>query len=90
MASRNASAPPPRHYLTGPQVCARYSITEMSLWRWLNDRAIAFPQPALRVRDRRYWLESDLLAWERAQLPPSSHADKHEPSKRAKAIASAP
>jgi predicted DNA-binding transcriptional regulator AlpA len=59
----------PRQYLTGPQVCARYSITDMSLWRWLNDAEISFPQPAMRVKDRRYWLESDLIAWERAQLP---------------------
>ena len=23
----------------------------------------------MRVKDRRYWLEADLIAWERAQLP---------------------
>jgi predicted DNA-binding transcriptional regulator AlpA len=56
-------------YLTGPQVCARYSISDMSLWRWLADKDIGFPRPAMRVRERRYWLESDLVAWERAQLP---------------------
>jgi hypothetical protein len=41
----------------------------MSLWRWLKDPTIGFPQPAMRVKDRRYWLEADLIAWERAQLP---------------------
>jgi predicted DNA-binding transcriptional regulator AlpA len=56
-------------YLTGPQLCARYSISDMSLWRWLQDAEIRFPRPALRVRDRRYWLEADLIAWERAQIP---------------------
>ena len=56
-------------YLTGPQVCARYFICDMTLWRWLQDAEIRFPRPAMRVRDRRYWLESDLIAWERAQLP---------------------
>jgi predicted DNA-binding transcriptional regulator AlpA len=56
-------------YLTGPQLCARYSISDMSLWRWLQDAEIGFPRPAMRVRERRYWLETDLVAWERAQLP---------------------
>jgi predicted DNA-binding transcriptional regulator AlpA len=61
--------PDPRRFLTGPQVCARYSISDVGLWRWLRDPELAFPQPALRIRDRRYWLEADLVAWERAQLP---------------------
>jgi hypothetical protein len=39
----------------------------MSLWRWLRDPEINFPQPALRVRERRYWLEEQLVAWERSQ-----------------------
>jgi predicted DNA-binding transcriptional regulator AlpA len=56
-------------YLTGPQVCARYGITDMSLWRWLNDAEINFPQPTLRIRDRRFWLEAELIAWERSMLP---------------------
>jgi predicted DNA-binding transcriptional regulator AlpA len=56
-------------YLTGPQLCARYSISDMTLWRWLQDAEIGFPRPAMRVRERRYWLESDLVAWERTQLP---------------------
>ena len=66
----DTSDDPPRRFLTGPQVCSRYSITDMSLWRWLKDPTIGFPKPAMRVKDRRYWLEADLIAWERAQLPP--------------------
>jgi predicted DNA-binding transcriptional regulator AlpA len=57
-----------RKFLTGPQVCLRYAITDMSLWRWLRDPALNFPPPAMRIRDRRYWLLTDLLAWERGQL----------------------
>ena len=41
----------------------------MSLWCWLKDPTIGFPQPTMRVKDRRYWLEADLIAWERTQLP---------------------
>ena len=65
----DAADDPPRRFLTGPQVCSRYSITDMSLWRWLKDPTIGFPQPTMRVKDRRYWLEADLIAWECAQLP---------------------
>jgi predicted DNA-binding transcriptional regulator AlpA len=64
----NTAYDPPRRFLTGPQVCSRYSITDMTLWRWLKDPTIGFPQPMMRVKDRRYWLEADLIAWERAQL----------------------
>jgi len=56
---------PDTKYLTGPQVCARYSITAMSLWRWLRDTELGFPKP-LRINDRRYWHESELVAWERS------------------------
>jgi predicted DNA-binding transcriptional regulator AlpA len=64
-----------RRYLTGPQVCARYSISDVGLWRWLKDPELKFPQPALRVRDRRYWLEDDLFNWERSMIP---HGDRCE------------
>jgi predicted DNA-binding transcriptional regulator AlpA len=65
----------PRRYLTSPQVCARYSISDVGLWRWLKDPELKFPQPTLRVRDRRYWLEDDLLNWERSMIP---HGDRCE------------
>jgi predicted DNA-binding transcriptional regulator AlpA len=71
----------PRQYLTGPMVCARYSITDMSLWRWLHDAELRFPQPALRVKDRRYWLESDLITWERSQVPCRDEAVRDKRSK---------
>lgn len=58
----------PHRYMKGPQVCQRYAISDMSLWRWLQDTELAFPQPALRIRDRRYWLEADLVAWERSHI----------------------
>jgi predicted DNA-binding transcriptional regulator AlpA len=61
--------PDPRRYLPGPQVCARYGISNQSLWRWLHDPKVAFPQPTLRVSDRRYWLETELVKWERSRLP---------------------
>jgi predicted DNA-binding transcriptional regulator AlpA len=58
-----------RQYLSAARVCARYDITDMSLWRWLKDQELKFPKPALRVKDRRYWLEADLIAWEASCVP---------------------
>jgi predicted DNA-binding transcriptional regulator AlpA len=60
---------PSRLYLSGPDICRRYGVSDMTLWRWLRDALLAFPQPAMRVKDRRYWLETDLVNWERAQQP---------------------
>jgi len=58
--------PDATRYLTGPEVCWRYSISDMSLWRWLGDDKLGFPKPAMKVRDRRYWREQDLIDWERS------------------------
>ncbi|CAN7173788.1 helix-turn-helix transcriptional regulator [Mesorhizobium caraganae] len=51
-------------FLTAPQVQKRYNITDMTLWRWLKDPELAFPQPTV-INRRRYFLEADLSAWER-------------------------
>jgi predicted DNA-binding transcriptional regulator AlpA len=53
-------------YLTGPQVLARYGISDMSLHRWLNNPDLNFPRP-MKINRRRYFLEVDLIAWERAR-----------------------
>ena len=60
---------PARTYLTGPMVCRRYAISQMGLWRWMRDADLGFPQPTLRIRDRRYWLLHDLVQWEERQRP---------------------
>lgn len=41
-------------------------VSDMSLWRWLNDPAMCFPQPIYIAR-RRYWKEADVLDWLDAQ-----------------------
>ncbi|MBY3344786.1 helix-turn-helix transcriptional regulator [Rhizobium laguerreae] len=51
-------------YLTGPQVLARYQISEMTLHRWQKNRDLAFPQP-MKINHRKFFLEDDLIAWER-------------------------
>ena len=37
-------------------------ISDMSLWRWLNDPALNFPQP-IYIGRRRYWKEAEVIAW---------------------------
>jgi Prophage CP4-57 regulatory protein (AlpA). len=37
-------------------------ISDMSLWRWLNTPAMAFPKP-VTIQRRRYWREAEVLAW---------------------------
>jgi len=47
-------------YLTSKKVRARYgNITDMTLWRWLRDPILGFPQPIIIAR-RRFWKLDDL------------------------------
>ena len=41
-------------------------ISDMSLWRWLNDPELNFPKPIYIAR-RRYFREAEILAWIEAQ-----------------------
>ena len=72
-------------YLTDPQLCERYNVTAMSIWRWLNDPDMGFPQPALVIKDRRYWDEAQLVAWERGTVRPERR--RRSPPRRNRASA---
>jgi hypothetical protein len=51
-------------FLPAAQVKRRYGdITDMTLWRWLHDKALGFPQPA-EIAGRRYWRLSELQRFE--------------------------
>jgi hypothetical protein len=51
---------PRKRKLTAPQVRTRYgNISNMTLWRWLHDPKLAFPQP-MAIHNRRYWDEEEL------------------------------
>ena len=53
--------------LKAAAVKARYGgISDMTLWRWINDEELGFPTP-LVISKRRFWRESDLTAWERTR-----------------------
>lgn len=37
-------------------------VSDMTLWRWLNERDIGFPKP-IYIAGRRYWREAEVVAW---------------------------
>jgi predicted DNA-binding transcriptional regulator AlpA len=37
-------------------------ISDMTLWRWLNDVDLEFPKP-IYVQRRRFWREAELIDW---------------------------
>jgi predicted DNA-binding transcriptional regulator AlpA len=58
------------YLLPAGMVRARYSVSDMSIWRWLHDDQLGFPKP-LRINNRRFWRLSDLRAWEESQASDS-------------------
>ncbi|WP_127143186.1 helix-turn-helix transcriptional regulator [Pelagibacterium montanilacus] len=51
-------------YLTATEVRARFGgISDMTLWRWLEDDSLNFPRP-MKVRNRRLFKEQDIIDWE--------------------------
>ncbi len=61
------SAPEKRQeFLTGPQVRARYQKSHVTIWRWVRDADLQFPQP-IQINRLNYWRLSELEAWEEAQ-----------------------
>ena len=59
---------------TAASVRARYDdISDMTLWRWLQDEELDFPKPIL-IKGRRYWRLSDLDTWDKAQAASSAEA----------------
>jgi len=56
-------------YYTATQVRRRYGgISEMGLWRWINDGKVNFPKPDLIVNGRRLWSEDSLDAFDARQV----------------------
>lgn len=61
---------PPETYLNGRKVRERYGISSMTLYRWQEDRGLAFPEPLI-INGRKLWAESSLKAWERSKAASS-------------------
>ena len=41
-------------------------VSDMTLWRWLDNPAMNFPKP-IRIGARRYWREAEVIGWLEAQ-----------------------
>ena len=50
-------------FVPAPAVQRRYSISDATLWRWLNDSAMAFPRPIV-INRRRLFRRDELDAWD--------------------------
>jgi predicted DNA-binding transcriptional regulator AlpA len=59
--------------IPGPKVSKRYNRSDKTLDRWLADKELGFPRPIV-IRNRRYFREAELVAWERAQAGKSKAA----------------
>lgn len=53
----------PHRRINAARVCELCGgVSDMSLWRWLDDAELGFPRPIYIAR-RRYWREADVIAW---------------------------
>jgi predicted DNA-binding transcriptional regulator AlpA len=52
-----------KRLLPDPQVCQRYGVTPMTLWRWDRDPTLGFPKP-IYIRNRKYRDERELDAFD--------------------------
>lgn len=60
---QQVTPPDPHKRINAARVCAICGgVSDMTLWRWLNDPALNFPKPVYICR-RRYWREADVVVW---------------------------
>jgi predicted DNA-binding transcriptional regulator AlpA len=53
----------PSRLVPAPEVCRRYGISQMTLWRWMDDVRLGFPVP-VKIRNRNYFREDELDAFD--------------------------
>lgn len=54
-------------YISVRTIMKRYGISRMGLWRWMDRPHVGFPKP-IRVGEARYWVKSEVAAWEADRL----------------------
>ena len=59
---------------------ARYGVSDMTIFRWLADPKLCFPQP-IRINGRRYWRLAD-LPWLQAKVQRKIFGDAYQPMQR--------
>ena len=53
-------------YLPAAGIRARYSICDVTIWRWMRDPRMNFPVPIKPNSRHRLWKLADLEAWEQS------------------------
>jgi predicted DNA-binding transcriptional regulator AlpA len=53
-------------YLTGPQVKQRYQCSYQTIWRWMKNPEMGFPEP-LKINNRNRFDLEEIEAFERKQ-----------------------
>ena len=51
-------------FLPAAAVRARYSVHDVTLWRWIRNPHMNFPKPLYANSRHRLWRLADLEAWE--------------------------
>ena len=51
-------------FLPAAAVRARYSVHDVTIWRWMRDPRTKFPKPMYANSRHRLWKLADLEAWE--------------------------
>lgn len=74
-----------RRFLPDPQVCERYGVSDMTLYRWDHDPATNFPKPYRFGKRFKYRALDELEAWERARAaqPPKARPNAERDSTQA-------
>jgi predicted DNA-binding transcriptional regulator AlpA len=68
---------PGRVYIGKRKVAARYDTSPRTVDRWRRDSALQFPQP-IEINKRMFWIEDELVAWERKRARRSTGAVRDE------------
>jgi predicted DNA-binding transcriptional regulator AlpA len=55
-----------KRYLSLRNICERYSITRMTVHRWIKNPGTGFPQPMV-INSRNYFRTDEIEAWERSR-----------------------
>jgi predicted DNA-binding transcriptional regulator AlpA len=67
-------------------VCAHFGVSDRTVDRWVADEHMSFPQPT-RIRGRKYWSESKVIAWARKRAKAAREAPTNREAGTEKAAA---
>ena len=75
-SQRTHERPSDERYVSSGELHSRYSISGMTLWRWMQDPEVAFPRPVkLNRNGRNFWWLPAIIEWERTRVGNSSRAE---------------